>query len=174
MSKLFSSRGRQAKPSPPYGKIALRVAISLTIAVLLLLNLFTYLLTVVNYYGEGMEPELHSGQVLVISRTAEVSEGDVIAFYYNNKVLVRRVVCSGGKQISIAEDGLVSINGQPLSEDYVSQPSLGQCNISFPFYVPADNFFVMGDDRLIAMDSRLSEIGTVPEDRIIGKVLFAI
>lgn len=174
MSKLFSSRGRQAKPSPPYGKIAFKITLYLVIAVLLLLNLFTYVLTVVNYYGDGMEPELHSGQVLVISRTSKVDEGDVIAFYYNNKVLVRRVVCSGGKQISIAEGGLVSINGQPISEDYVSQPSVGQCNIGFPFYVPMDHFFVMGDNRLIAMDSRLTEIGTVPKDRVIGKVLFAI
>lgn len=174
MSKLFSSKGKKAKPSPEYGKIAVRVLIAVIALIALLANVFTYALSVVQYYGDGMEPELHNGEILIIAKTHNVEEGDVIAFYYNNKVLVRRVICTGGRQISIAQDGSVSVNGEPLEEPYVENKSMGQCDLSFPFTVPMNNVFVMGDNRTIAMDSRLEAIGTISTDRIIGKVIFAI
>ena len=173
MSKLISSKGKKAKPAPEYGKIAARLVVATVIAAVLLLNIFTYLLSVVSYYGDSMEPELHSGQTLVVSRVGKVDEGDIVAFYYNNKVIVRRIICTGGKQISMDDSGLVSINGVALTEEYVKNPTLGQCNIDFPFSVPIGHVFVMGDDREISLDSRLQAIGTVSEDRIIGKVILA-
>ena len=174
MIKLFSSQGSRAKPTPSYGKTAFRVLVAIAVPVILLLNLFTHLLTVVNYYGDSMEPELESGQVLILSRTQNVSEGDIVAFYYNNKVLVRRVICTGGSYISIADDGRVSINDQPISEPYVSNPTPGQCDIELPCAVPSGKVFVMGDARDISMDSRLKDIGCISLDRIIGKVILAI
>ena len=116
---------------------------------------------------------LSNGQVLLLRKTQDVEEGDIIAFYYNNQVLVRRAICRSGRQISISEDGTVLINNQPIEEDYLTEKSIGQCNIEFPYHVQ-DGFFVMGDNRVIAMDSRLKEIGVVSTDRIIGKVLLAI
>ena len=148
--------------------------LGLLIAAVIFLNLFTHVLQVVNYNGRGMEPNLHSGQILLIHRTREVEEGDIIAFYYNNQVLVRRVICQGGKQLAIADDGTVSINSAALEEPYLEQRSLGQCNLTFPYPVAAGSVFVMGDNRAVAMDSRLAEIGPVPLERIIGKVIFAI
>ena len=153
---------------------ATRWSLILTVAVIILMNLFTHVIQIVRYSGNSMEPNLHHGQVLVLLKTQEVSEGDMVAFYYNNQVLVRRVVCTGGKQISIAEDGAVSVNGQPVQEDYLSEQSMGQCNITFPYFVKTGDVFVMGDNRVIAMDSRLQEIGTVPIERIIGRILLAI
>lgn len=148
--------------------------LGLLIAAVILLNLFTHVLQVVRYNGRGMEPNLHSGQMLVIRRTQETVAGDMIAFYYNNQILVRRVICTGGQQISIDQDGLVSVDSQYLQEDYLKEFSLGQCNISFPYMVRKDYVFVMGDNRAVAMDSRLEEIGPISVDRIIGKVIFAI
>ena len=173
MSKLVSSKGKKVKPAPDYGKIAVRLVIAVIIAVVLLLNIFSYLLSVVSYYGDSMEPELESGQTLVISRTGKVEEGDIVAFYYNNKIIVRRIICTGGKQISMDDAGAVSINGIALAEDYVTNPTMGQCNIDFPYSVPIGHVFVMGDNREISMDSRLQAIGTISEDRIIGKVILA-
>ncbi len=143
-------------------------AILLTV---LLLNVFTHLFHVVQYNGTGMEPELTGGQLLVIQKVKKVQSGDVIAFYYNNQILVRRVIGMGGEQIEIDEHGAVSVGGIPLEEPYLKNQTLGQCNLSFPFFVPSGTVFVMGDNRLEAMDSRLKEIGTVSEDRIIGKVI---
>jgi len=144
------------------------------VVVLIILNLFTSFFAVVRYYGDGMEPNISDNQILLILKTDTLSAGDIAAFYYNNKALVRRVVATGGQQVSIDETGLVSVNGSPLDEDYISDKSRGQCNIDFPYNVPLHSYFVMGDSRETSMDSRLKEIGTIPEERIIGKVLFII
>lgn len=151
----------------------IRATIALLAVAVILLNLFTHVLQVVRYNGESMTPTLSGGQTLILRKTKNVSPGDVIAFYYNNQVLVRRVICEGGDQLSIANDGTVSVNGSALEERYVEEPSVGQCNLTFPYLVSAGCVFVMGDNRVIAMDSRLAEIGPIPEQRIIGKVLFA-
>ena len=152
--------------------IILRLLFGILLAAVLLLNVFTYVFSVVTYYGDSMEPTLSGGQTLIILRTDKIEEGDIVAFYYTNKVIVRRVICTGDKQISIAEDGVVSINGEVIMEDYVSELSPGQCDISFPYSVPGGRFFVMGDNRVESMDSRLEIIGAISPDRIIGKIIF--
>lgn len=158
----------------PYLSTAVTLAASLILLVVILVNLFTHVLPVVRYYGDGMEPTFHSGQLLVLLKTEKVEQGDVIAFYYNNKILVRRVISTGGNQIEIQQNGAVAINGAPLEEPYVATPSMGQCNLTFPYYIPPNHVFVMGDRRETAMDSRLEEIGPISTDRILGKVLLSI
>lgn len=150
-----------------------RWVVALCLAAVLLVNVFTHIFQIVNYNGTGMEPSLRGGQTLVILKTDKVSEGDIIAFYYNNQVLVRRVICEGGKQLEIDQDGKVLMNGTALDESYVKDASLGQCNLTFPYHVRTGTVFVMGDNRVESMDSRLEEIGTIPVDRIIGKVIIA-
>lgn len=151
----------------------MKSGIGIVLTVVLMLNILTYMVSVVRYYGDGMEPALKGGQVLLINKISDVSEGDIIAFYYNNKVLVRRVICEGGKTLSISQDGVVSVNGAVLEEPYVDKASIGQCDITFPYMVIRNHVFVMGDQREISMDSRLKAIGVIPEDNIIGKVVFA-
>ena len=174
MEKIFSSKGKREKPSPAYRKTALGLAVAGIVVLILLLNLFSLVFSVVQYYGDGMEPTLHNQQILMIRKTEQVEPGDMVACYFNNKILVRRVICEGGNSISIDETGAVSINNEPLTEPYVEAPSLGQCDITFPYTVSVGQYFVMGDNRSIAMDSRLSEIGTVSADRILGKIIFVI
>lgn len=151
-----------------------KIFIIVIVTVSLLLNLFTFVMPVVKYYGTSMSPTLEDGQILIVSRVSDIKNGDVIAFYYNNKVLVRRVVASGNQQLSLDIFGTVTVNGEILSEPYVENKTLGQCNLSFPYNVPSGCYFVLGDNREVAMDSRLEEIGTVSEDRLIGKVVFSI
>lgn len=148
--------------------------LGIVIAAVILLNVFTHVLQIVHYSGNSMEPNIHNRQTLLLLKTQDVEHGDIIAFYFNNQILVRRVICTGGNQISVDADGTVRINAEPIQEPYLEAPSIGQCNITFPYRVQEDYVFVMGDNRAISMDSRLSEIGTVPLDRVIGKVLFAI
>lgn len=154
-------------------KKTVTTVLGLLVVGVLLLNVLTYAVSVVRYYGDGMEPTLQNGQLLIIAKTQDVSEGDIIAFYYNNKTLVRRVVCAGGKTVSLDQSGALTVSGKPVDEPYVSSPSLGQCDITFPYSVPRNHVFVMGDNRTVAMDSRLEAIGAIPEDRIIGKVILA-
>lgn len=155
-------------------KTTLKIVIIVTITASLLLNLFTFIMPVVKYYGTSMSPTLEDGQILIVSKMAEIESGDIIAFYYNNKVLVRRVVASGNEQISIDIFGTVSVNGEDLTEPYIESKTLGQCNLDFPYNVPTGAFFVLGDNRDVSMDSRLEEIGVVTDDRLIGKVVFRI
>lgn len=173
MQKFVSVKGKRVQPSPPYLKITLTFAAALLVVLILLLNLFGNVFKVVHYYGDSMKPSLKDRQILILLSTDTAEEGDIIAFYYNNKVLVRRVICEGGKTISIDDSGLVTVNGVLLDEPYVEQLSIGQSNIKFPYNVLVGQYFVMGDNRSISMDSRLSEIGTIPNDRLLGKVLFA-
>ena len=175
--KIVSVSGKRVKAAPSYGKTMMVIAAAALVLILVLVNLFSFTFSVVQYYGDGMEPSLQNRQILLIRKTdgaKKVEEGDIVAFYYNNNVLVRRVICAGGRVISIDDTGAVAIDGEPLEEPYLSSASVGQCNISFPYNVPAGQYFVMGDNRAVAMDSRLSEIGTISEDRILGKVILVI
>ncbi len=173
MSQTAPGKRVRAKKHP-YLSMAVTIAASLLLVAVVLVNLFTHVFPVVRYHGDGMEPALSNGDLLVLLKTSKVEEGDVIAFYYNNKILVRRVVCEGGQQIAVDPSGTVYINGTALDEPYVDQPSIGQCNLTFPYYVPPNHVFVMGDRRETAMDSRLEEIGPINTDRILGKVLLSI
>ena len=151
-----------------------RMIALIAVIFVLFLNILTHFVSIVRYNGDGMEPSIHDGQVLILSKTNNVNQGDIIAFYYNNKILVRRAICMGGDEIAMDQAGNVYIESDLLDEPYLDTPSIGQCNLTFPYRVPENHIFVMGDHRAIAMDSRLKEIGTVPADRIIGKVLFTI
>lgn len=157
-----------------YIKTTVKIIGIIVLAVSLLLNLFTFVMPVVKYYGTSMSPTLKDGQILIVSKLSEIESGDIIAFYYNNKVLVRRVAAVGNEQIIVDVFGAVSVNGNEIEEPYIENKTYGQCDIDFPFAVPANTYFVLGDNREVAMDSRLEEIGTVVEDRIIGKIVFSI
>lgn len=173
MKKLASNHGKYMKAKPPYLRLTLSLIVGLALTVVVLLNLFTHVFSVVQYYGDGMEPGLQDRQILVVLQTDQVKQGDVAAFYYNNKVLVRRIIAGGGASVEMDDRGKVKVDGAGLDEPYVQEHSPGQCNISFPYTVPYDEFFVMGDNRAIAMDSRLEEIGTIPRNRILGKVIWS-
>ena len=151
--------------------VVVSISVTLLLAAIILANIFTFGVQIVRYNGQGMEPSLESGQTLVFRKTQNVKTGDIIAFYYNNQILVRRVICEGGNQIELKNDGTVVINGEELQEDYLTEKSMGQCNTPFPLYVQIGYVFVMGDNRILAMDSRLEEIGPVSSDRIIGKLI---
>ena len=155
-------------------KRTLKIVLIIIVTASLLLNLFTFIMPVVKYYGNSMTPTLEDGQILIVNKMTEIKSGDIIAFYYNNKVIVRRVVATGNSQVSIDVFGTVSVNGKELDEPYIENKTLGQSNLDFPYNVPTNSYFVLGDNRDIAMDSRLSEIGVVTEDRLLGKVVFSL
>lgn len=155
-------------------KRTLKIVLAVIISASLLLNLFTFVTPVVKYYGTSMSQTLEDGQILIVNKMAKVKSGDIIAFYYNNKVIVRRVVATGNSQVSIDVFGTVSVNGKELEEPYIKNKTLGQCNLDFPYNVPVNSYFVLGDNRDVAMDSRLSEIGVVTEERLIGKVMLIL
>lgn len=134
----------------------------------------TFLVPVLHIYGNSMSPTLNNGDIVVTLKEKNIEPGDIIAFYSNNKVLVKRVIAESGDAVSIDSSGTVSVNDTVLEEPYVSAVSFGQCDLVFPYQVPEHSLFVMGDHREVSIDSRTTEIGCIPDDQIIGKIIFRI
>lgn len=125
---------------------------------------------VLRIYGTSMSPALENGNIVTAVRSGGYERGDVIAFYYNNKILVKRVIGLPGEWVDIDETGQVLINEQPLDEPYLEEMALGECDIELPYQVPEGRYFVMGDHRSVSSDSRSSQVGCVAEEEIIGKL----
>ena len=134
----------------------------------------TTFLPVLRIYGSSMAPALNGGDVVVALRSGSYQRGDVIAFYYNNKILVKRVIGLPGETVSIGPDGAVSIDGEPLEEPYLTETSLGECTIELPYEVPEGRYFVMGDNREVSSDSRNAAIGCAAEEQIVGKLVLRV
>lgn len=132
------------------------------------------LLPVLRIYGGSMNPTLQDGEVVVCLKNAGFETGDIVAFYYNNKILIKRMICGPGDWIDIREDGTVLVNGEEIEEPYVLEKALGDCNITLPYQVPDGKIFVMGDHRSTSVDSRNTAVGCVAQEQIVGKVVFRI
>ena len=130
----------------------------------------TLVLPVLQIAGTSMEPTLEDGDIVLLVKKRELQTGELCAFYYSNKILIKRVIATPGDYIWIESDGTVFLNGEPLDEPYVTEKALGECDVEFPYQVPENCYFVMGDTRATSIDSRSSVIGCVPEDQIIGKI----
>lgn len=134
----------------------------------------TLWMPVLQIYGSSMTPTLTNGNIVVSVKKNEFRTGDVIAFYYNNKILVKRVIASSGDWVNMDKDGTVYVNDMEIAEPYLSERALGDCNIELPYQVPENRLFVMGDHRSVSVDSRNTSVGCVAEEQIVGKLEFCI
>lgn len=134
----------------------------------------TLLMPVLRIYGTSMTPTLDNGQIVVSVKTGELEPGDVVAFYYNNKILIKRVICGSGDWVDIQQDGTVLVNGQVLDEPYLTEKALGTCDIELPYQVPDGRVFVMGDHRETSVDSRSTSVGCVAQEQIVGRIFFRV
>lgn len=156
-------------------KLSLRSTLFTLVTVAALAVLVATLwLPVLQIYGSSMSPSLEDGEIVISVKPNEYKSGDIIAFYYNNKVLVKRVIAVSGQWVDITEDGTVLINEKELDEPYLAQKAFGECDIALPYQVPEGKIFVMGDHRSVSIDSRNSLVGCVAEEQIVGKIVFRV
>lgn len=134
----------------------------------------TLVLPVLQISGESMEPTLNNGEIVVLVKTKKLSRGDLCGFYHSNKILIKRVIGLPGDVITIDAEGTVYVNGEMLDEPYLVEKGLGECDIEFPFTVPENEYFLMGDHRETSIDSRSSAIGCVQPDQIVGRIFWKI
>lgn len=134
----------------------------------------TLWMPVLRIYGTSMAPTLTGGDLVVSVKGNDFQSGDIIAFYYNNKILVKRVIAEPGDWVDIDETGTVYVNNQELEEPYLEEKDMGDCNIDLPYQVPENRLFVMGDHRATSVDSRNSALGCVAEEQIVGKLVFRV
>lgn len=131
-------------------------------------------LPVLRIYGQSMNGTLVSGELVVSVKGANFKTGDIIAFYYNNNVLVKRVIATSGQWVDIDLEGNVYVNQQLIEEPYITEKAYGEPDIDFPYQVPEERVFVLGDNRSVSVDSRNTSVGCVTQEQIVGKIVFRI
>lgn len=145
--------------------------ITVAAAAVLIATLF---LPVLQITGTSMAPNLVEGNIVVSVNGSRYQPGDIIAFYFDNKVLVKRVIATAGQWVDIDEEGNVFLDGEPLDEPYLTEKAFGQCNIDLPYQVPESHVFVMGDHRSVSLDSRNTAVGCVASEQIVGRLVFRV
>ena len=166
LRRLRYNRGFGGMLRSTLGMLITVAAVAVLVAVLLL--------PVLQIYGHSMQPTLSEGEIVVSLKGSDFQTGDVVAFYYNNKILVKRVIANSGEWVDIDDDGRVYVNSVQIDEPYISEFALGECNIELPYQVPDSRIFVMGDNRAVSVDSRSTSVGCVSGEQIVGKIVFRV
>lgn len=134
----------------------------------------TLWLPVLQIFGSSMTPTLQNGEIVFSMKTADFEQGDIVAFYYNNKILVKRMIAGPGDWFDMDSDGTVYVNNQRIPEPYLTETAFGETNIELPYQVPDGKIFVLGDHRATSVDSRNTAVGCVAQEQVVGKIIFRI
>ena len=158
-----------------YYKQALRGTVSVLVVVAAVAVLIaTLFLPILQISGDSMSPTFEHDEIVVLLKTKKFERGDLIGFYYQGKILLKRVIALPEDEVAIDVDGNVYVNGEQLEEPYVTDKGLGDCDLEFPYKVPGTSYFVMGDRRSNSVDSRNSALGSISREDIIGKVFVRV
>lgn len=158
-----------------YYRQALRSTVSVLVVVAAVAVLITTLfLPILQISGDSMSPTLEHDEIIILLKTKDLQQGDLVAFYFQGKILLKRIIALPEDEVVIDSDGNVYVNQQMLEEPYVTEKSLGECDLEFPYKVPGTGYFVLGDRRSNSVDSRNSVVGTITMDDIIGKVFLRV
>ncbi len=172
--ELLEGELKRTKYNRRYLRTLRSTVFSLVLVVAAAVIIAVLLLPVLQISGSSMENTLVDGDMVISLNDGKYKTGDVIGFYYNNVVLIKRVIATSGDWVDIAEDGTVKVNGVELDEPYVTEKALGECNINLPYQVPQGKCFVLGDNRTTSIDSRNTAVGCISNDVVVGRLLARI
>nr|WP_296456090.1 signal peptidase I [uncultured Acetatifactor sp.] len=157
-----------------YGRVLRSTAFSLLVVAAVAVLVAVLLLPVLQINGTSMTETLQDGDIVVAISNSKFKTGDVIAFYYNNNILVKRVIAAAGDWVDIDGEGNVYVNGELLDEPYITEKAYGNCDIELPYQVPDGKCFVMGDHRATSIDSRNTAVGCISDSGVVGKIMFRV
>lgn len=172
--KQLESELKQIKYRKDFRRILRSTISSLLVVAAIAVLVSMLFLPVLRVTGSSMTPTMQNDELIICSKRSNFKQGDIVAFYYNNKILLKRVIGVAGDYINITQDGTVYVNDVKLNEPYVNELALGTCDIEMPYQVPDNRIFVMGDHRSVSIDSRSSTVGCIADEYVIGKVIFRI
>ena len=172
--KQVETERKRYRRQKAYNKALRGTIYVLTLVAAIAVLIATLILPVLQIEGTSMEPTLSNGDIVLLTKTTRFDRGDLCGFTWNNKLLIKRVIGLPGDWIEIDTDGTIYLNGDKMEEPYVEKKALGECDLEFPFQVPQEQYFVIGDMRESSIDSRNTLIGCVPKEQIVGKVFFRI
>lgn len=172
--KQVETERKRYRRQKAYNKALRGTVYVLTIVAAVAVLIATLILPVLQIEGTSMEPTLSNGDIVLLTKTTRFDRGNLCGFTWNNKLLIKRVIGTPGDWVEIDTDGTIYLNGEKLEEPYVEQPAFGECDLEFPFQVPQEQYFVVGDMRESSIDSRNTLIGCIPKEQIVGKVFFRI
>ncbi len=172
--ELLEAELKKEQYKRSYRRVLKSTAFSLMVVAAVAVLIAVLLLPVLQISGTSMTDTLQNEDIVVAVNSSKFKTGDVVAFYYNNNILIKRVIASSGDWVDIDEDGNVYVNEVKLDEPYVKELALGECDIDLPYQVPDKKCFVMGDHRATSIDSRSTAVGCVSDDAVVGKILFRV
>ncbi|MDE6729612.1 MAG: signal peptidase I [Oscillospiraceae bacterium] len=173
-SEQISAELRRVKYEKEYFRMFTSTISSLIVvaAVAVLISLLA--LPVLRVTGTSMMPTMQNDELIICSKRSNFETGDIVAFYLNNKILLKRVIGTAGDWVDVTEDGTVYVNNEPIDEPYLMEKDFGICDINLPYQVPDNCIFVMGDNRAVSVDSRSSSVGSISDEFVIGKVILRL
>lgn len=173
LKEIQSERKRIRRGAYYWQALRGTIAVLLVVAAIAVL-IATLFLPILQISGDSMSPTLQHDEIVILLKTKKLERGDLVGFYYQGKILLKRVIALPGEEVAIDGDGNVYVNGELLEEPYVTDKGLGDCDLEFPYTVPGTSYFVLGDQRSNSVDSRNAAIGAVSREDLIGKVFIRV